>query len=244
MALRAKMMLTEEAGPSLADDDEADLLRPFSLASNFFVCQKQCKDGAVLRCIDENFTRHLCLRPSGPGDVWDFDCLVFNADASRAVAACIEAMGLDPRVSTAAQMDTQNQRFYCRDCPLGPTLPRSWRNAVSRERLFPEVHYLFTTRSFLASFVGTTCHRPLQDSGMGLPLGRRHGEDRSVGECEQTRSGTTIPMQPLCHVHRHPRRRPRPYQDTVNRFLIRSDTTAAWHSACLPELDCAAITRT
>lgn len=128
-ALHAKMT---DGAPD-AKQSEGDLLRHFSLASSFFFCCR-CRNGATLRYVDSRLGAHRCMRPSTEG--WDFDSLVFDKEASRAVTECIKAAGRDPGGTKAGDMDVLNARFYCRNCPQGTTLARSWRNCVS-STLFP-----------------------------------------------------------------------------------------------------------
>lgn len=106
----------------------ADLQWHLSLATSFLVCRAGCNDSvSPVRTFDETFGQHFCT--SSTRSYWDFDTLIFDKDASSAVAKCIEAVGLDPSTTTWEQMDDLNYRFCCIDCPHG-AFARSWRKCV------------------------------------------------------------------------------------------------------------------
>lgn len=128
--LYAKIVDVEEGEVFDAEElQEAELRRRFSLATSLLFCGKGEDTDTPFRYINLNLGAHKCTRPSE--DRWDFDCLMFNREASRAVAGCVEAAGLDHRVTRVDQMDDLDARFYCRNCPLGSKLARSWRNCVN-----------------------------------------------------------------------------------------------------------------
>ncbi|KAG8842714.1 hypothetical protein FRB96_004818 [Tulasnella sp. 330] len=115
----------------------ADLQWHLSLATSFLVCGAGCNDiVSPIRTFDETFGQHFCK--SSTRSYWDFDTLIFDKDASLAVAKCIEAAGLDPSITTWKEMDNLNYRFCCIDCPHG-AFARSWRNCA----LHPRAHRAF-----------------------------------------------------------------------------------------------------
>lgn len=72
------------------------------------------------------------LSPNHRSLGWD---LRFDLGASRVVEKLVKAMGADPDTMTMEELERRNPRFYCRRCPEGYDLARSWRECVRTVRI-------------------------------------------------------------------------------------------------------------
>ncbi|KAG8980641.1 hypothetical protein FRB93_009142 [Tulasnella sp. JGI-2019a] len=167
-------IVADGGGLPLPDAPSGADFEILGLAKTIFGCRDTCSPDKNIHTLN-HIGRHVNFHRQHPFHVppevfnWYFECLKYDADASRVVEELVITAGLDPNTATVDDLDELDARFYCQNCPEGAVLARNWRNCARHIDEHPLSAFVGWT---LLSTVDTANIIALENTDPKSPKGR------------------------------------------------------------------------